>query len=80
MRFYMNEIYNKFYREKINKSGEIENIEIDVKNDFNFAYDVLDVLAQKCTNKTALKYGLYQFPPMINFTSINPNLPISPQL
>lgn len=56
MRFYMNEIYNKFYREKINKSGEIENIEIDVKNDFNFAYDVLDVLAQKCTNKTALIY------------------------
>lgn len=47
-------IYKNFVNETINERGHLENIEILPPEGFNFAYDVVDALAKKSPDKTAL--------------------------
>ncbi len=51
---YENLIYRKFVKETINQDGTLESFEAIPTPNFNFAYDVLDALAEKCPDKKAL--------------------------
>ncbi len=47
-------IYERFYKENRDGSGNITGIELEYKDDFNFAYDVTDAWAYEAPDKTAL--------------------------
>lgn len=47
-------IYQKFCRETFDASGRLESIQLDYPENFNFGYDVVDVIAQETPDKTAL--------------------------
>lgn len=47
-------IYKKFVKEEIGKDGRLQNITFLPPDHFNFAYDVMDALADKAPNKRAL--------------------------
>lgn len=47
-------IYKKYCIETFDKSGNIQNLELKFKEDFNFAYDVLDEIAIKNPHKQAI--------------------------
>lgn len=47
-------VYEKFIETSTNDSGELESIEFKGEEKFNFAFDVVDALASKCPNKTAM--------------------------
>ena len=47
-------IYQKFCRETFDDDGNLINIEIDYPDNFNFSYDVVDVIAETDPEKTAL--------------------------
>ncbi len=50
----MHKLYEEFYREKIEKNGEITGVDIRVPDNFNFAYDVMDRLAEEKPKGIAL--------------------------
>ena len=47
-------IYQKFTRERLSPAGVLEAVDFDIPKDFNFGFDVVDALAKKCPEKTAL--------------------------
>ena len=47
-------IYQKYCREVLNDQGGLEKITLDYPEDFNFAYDVVDVMAEQTPDKTAM--------------------------
>ena len=47
-------IYKKFVTETVAEDGTLQSFEIHPTPDFNFSYDVLDALAEKCPDKRAL--------------------------
>ncbi|MEG1743723.1 MAG: AMP-binding protein, partial [Clostridia bacterium] len=47
-------IYHEFMDEKIDENGTLKDISFKIPDNFNFSYDVLDVLAKKCPNKRAM--------------------------
>ena len=47
-------IYQKYCREALNDQGGLEKITLDYPEDFNFAYDVVDVMAEQTPDKTAM--------------------------
>lgn len=47
-------IYRKFCRETFDESGNLKSIELDYPESFNFAYDVVDAIADATPAKTAL--------------------------
>lgn len=47
-------IYQKFCRETVDKDGRIEQFQIECPENFNFGYDVVDELAAKKPDETAL--------------------------
>ena len=47
-------IAGKYVLSKKNKSGQLTDIKFVNDDNFNFAFDVVDVLAEKCPNKTAM--------------------------
>ncbi len=51
---YDNLIYKKFVRETLDKNGLLSDIDIIPTNNFNFGYDVVDALAQKCPDKLCM--------------------------
>lgn len=50
----MSLIYERFYKEIKDASGTVTGIETSCEKNFNFAYDVVDVLASETPDKTAL--------------------------
>ena len=50
----MSYIYERFYREIKDASGNITALDITYEKNFNFAYDVVDVMATKFPGKKAL--------------------------
>ncbi len=50
----MSYIYEKYYKEVTDASGEIVSIDTSYGKDFNFAYDVVDAIAMESPDKTAL--------------------------
>lgn len=52
----MAEIYKTYMEEEYNEKHEITKVSFHVNHEFNFAYDVVDVLAKKDPNKLALTY------------------------
>lgn len=47
-------IYHKFVHEDFDENGVLRNIDISWNSDFNFAYDVVDAVAEEEPDKTAL--------------------------
>lgn len=47
-------IYKQFVTETLNEDGTLKAFEMHPTPDFNFSYDVLDVLAKKCPDKRAM--------------------------
>ncbi len=47
-------IYERFCREKTDENGKLEDIELNCPEDFNFGYDVVDVIADETPEKTAI--------------------------
>ena len=47
-------IYQKYYKEKCDKDGNIVSIETSFDDKFNFAYDVIDKFAEECPDKLAM--------------------------
>ena len=47
-------IYQKYYKEKCDKDGNIVSIETSFDDNFNFAYDVIDKFAEECPDKLAM--------------------------
>ncbi|MDD4002940.1 MAG: AMP-binding protein [Clostridia bacterium] len=50
----MSLIYKKFVEEKLDNNGNLLNIKFNPPQNFNFAYDVLDVLGDKIPDKKAM--------------------------
>ncbi len=47
-------IYKNFVRETVDENGCLEDIEFTAPDNFNYGYDVVDALAQKCPDKRCL--------------------------
>ena len=47
-------IYRNFTRETLDGQGRLTAIEFDPPENFNFGFDVVDALARKCPDKTAM--------------------------
>lgn len=47
-------IFNRFAETKLNEEGVLTEIKFKGEEDFNFAFDVVDALAEKCPDKTAM--------------------------
>ncbi len=47
-------IYHRFLTETLDEKGFLKGVEFHCPENFNFAFDVLDELAKKCPDKTAL--------------------------
>ena len=49
-------VYENFVKVVESPEGSLEAIDFDVLDNYNFAYDVVDVLAKKCPDKTAMVF------------------------
>ena len=47
-------IYKKFCREVLDEQGNLQKLSLDYPDNFNFAYDVVDAIAEQTPEKTAL--------------------------
>ncbi len=47
-------LYKNFVKEKFDENGRLSHIEFTENDDYNFGFDVVDMLAEKCPDKTAL--------------------------
>ena len=47
-------LYQKYVNEGFDENGVLNRFEIDPHGDFNFGYDVVDEMAKKAPNKTAM--------------------------
>ena len=47
-------IYQRYYKEKCDKDGNVVSIETCYDDNFNFAYDVIDTFADECPDKLAM--------------------------
>ena len=47
-------IYQKYSTEILDDKGNLQNLILDYPDNFNFAYDVVDVIAEDMPEKTAL--------------------------
>lgn len=52
----MSKLFEKYFKEKLDDNGKLKSVDIDYDDNFNFAYDVLDVIAKKTPEKRALVY------------------------
>lgn len=52
----MNDICRKYMREEFDGEGKLKSVWFDVPEDFNFAYDVVDVIAEKKPSKRAIVF------------------------
>lgn len=52
----MNNICSKYLREEYDGNGKLTNVWFDVPEDFNFAYDVVDVIASENPSKRAIVF------------------------
>ncbi len=48
--------YKRFVNETFDENGRLFSFEFDVDENYNFGYDVVDYLAEKCPDKTAMIY------------------------
>ena len=49
-------LYKKFMKETLDDDGLLKAVKFDIPENFNFAFDVLDVLAEKSPDKLAMKW------------------------
>lgn len=47
-------IYQKYYKDKFDNQGKLIDISVEYPDNFNFGYDVVDVIAKETPNKRAL--------------------------
>ena len=50
----MNDFYKRFVREELDDKGRLLKFELDLKDNFNFSYDIVDELAEIQPEKTAI--------------------------
>ncbi len=48
--------YKRFVKETFDENGRLASFDFDVDENYNFGYDVVDYLAEKCPDKTAMIY------------------------
>ena len=60
-------LYQRFMSEKLNAEGHLQHLQFHYPDNYNFAYDVLDVLAEKSPDKTAMVWVDHRHNPR-NFT------------
>ncbi len=53
---YDNCIYKQFADEVFDENGKLVDIKLHCNDNFNFAYDVVDALAEKCPNKKCIQW------------------------
>lgn len=51
---YNNCIYHRFMSEELHEDGRLKAVSFNVPDNFNFGYDVVDALAEKCPDKLAM--------------------------
>ena len=51
---FMSDFYKKFVKEEYNSSGELTKFEVDLANNYNFGYDVIDEIAANEPERAAL--------------------------
>ncbi len=49
-------LYSKFMKEETDENGALKNVKFDIPENFNFGYDVVDALAEKCPDKIAMRW------------------------
>jgi len=49
-------LYRKYMKEEWDSAGNLKRVHFDIPENFNFAYDVLGVLAEKCPDKVAMRW------------------------
>lgn len=49
-------LYKQFVEETFNDDGTIKKVVVNVPENFNYSYDVIDVLAKKCPSKRAIQW------------------------
>lgn len=49
-------LYQKYMKETLDENGHLKAVSFDVPDNFNFAFDVLDVMAEKTPEKTAMMW------------------------
>ena len=49
-------LYKRFVDETFHADGTIDRLTVKVPDNFNFSYDVIDVLAEKCPDKRAVQW------------------------
>ncbi len=52
----MAQLYKKYFKEKLDEQQKLQAVDICYDKNFNFAYDVLDVIAKESPDKKALVY------------------------
>lgn len=52
----MPQLYEKYFKEKLDINGKLQSVDVCFDDNFNFAYDVLDVIANETPDKRALVY------------------------
>lgn len=50
----LNNFYKRFVKEEFDENGILTNFELDLKDNFNFSYDVIDEIAEIAPDKTAI--------------------------
>ena len=50
----MKDFYKRFVKEELDDEGRLLSFELDLKDNFNFSYDVVDELARLQPDKTAI--------------------------
>lgn len=52
----MSQLYEKYFKEKFDINGKLQSVDVSFDDNFNFAYDVVDVIADQTPDKRALVY------------------------
>ncbi|MFQ9514626.1 MAG: AMP-binding protein [Eubacterium sp.] len=52
----MSQLYKKYFKEKLDDKWKLQSVDVHFQDHFNFAYDVLDVIAKESPDKRALVY------------------------
>lgn len=56
MSFVMSDFYKRFVNEAFDENGVLNKFELDLPDNFNFSYDVIDELAANVPDKTAMQW------------------------
>ena len=56
MSFVMADFYKRFVDEELDSEGRLKSFKLDLPENFNFSYDVIDELAKNVPDKVAMQW------------------------